>query len=144
MACDKTIAEVSVEKAGTILVVNDKLLPLKLVVETLKEASFVILQADTEASAVGSAANYAGRIDLLLSNSRMPALAGLSLASALKKARPDISVMLTCGDILISSYGCALIYNPFMPVKLLEMINAVLHPADELQSVLRFRAGPLA
>jgi response regulator RpfG family c-di-GMP phosphodiesterase len=133
--------ETLAQKAGTILVVNDEDLPLRLVVETLKTANFLVLQADSEATALKVAANYVGRIDLLVGNSQMPAVARLSFAEALRKTRPDISVMLTCGDILIGSSGCALIYNPFMPLKLLEMINAVLHPAEELQSVRRFRIG---
>jgi len=138
------MVEASVERAETILVVNDKLLPLKLVVETLKTASFVILQADTEARAVRIAANYPGRIDLVLADSRMPALARLSLAEALKKTRPDIFVLLTCGDILISSYGCALIYNPFRPVKLLEMIDIVLHTNEKSHVIRQLIAGSSA
>jgi response regulator RpfG family c-di-GMP phosphodiesterase len=129
------------ERAKTILVVNDKLLQLKLVVETLKAVNFVILQADSEAIAVRIAANYAGRIDLLLADSQLLGVSCPSLANALKQTRPDLSVMLTCGDILISSYGCALIQNPFMPMKLLEMINIVLHPAEKAQASGQLSAG---
>jgi response regulator RpfG family c-di-GMP phosphodiesterase len=132
------------EKAATILVVNDKLLLLKLVVETLKTANFVVLQADSEAIAVKTAANYAGRIDLLLADSQVLGVSYPSLANALKQTRPDLSVMLTCGDILITSYGCALIQNPFMPVKLLEMINIVLHTDEKSQLIRQLSAGSSA
>jgi DNA-binding response OmpR family regulator len=128
------------DKAATILVVNRKLLLLKLVVETLKAVNFVVLQARSEAIAVEIAATYAGRIDLLLADSQVLGVSCPSLANTLKQTRPDLYVMLTCGDILISSYGCALIQNPFMPMKLLEMINIVLHPAEKAQASRQWSA----
>jgi PleD family two-component response regulator len=131
-------------EAGTILVVNDQRLPLMLVVKTLKMANFLVLQADSEASALKVAANYAGRIDLLLADFQLAAVARLSFTEGLRKTRPDTSVMLTCGDILISSYGCALIHNPFMPLKMLEMIDAVLHPAEKSDFACKLSAGSSA
>ncbi len=138
---DEIMAEGLVKKAETILVVNDKALSLQLAVATLNTANFLVLHADSEANGLKVAANYARRIDLLLPDSQMPSLSNRSLTETLKQTWPDISVTLTCGDILISSYGCALIHDPFVPVKLLKMINAVLHPADELHSVRQSRTG---
>jgi DNA-binding response OmpR family regulator len=129
------------EKVDTILVVINTASIRKFPVASLKTASFVVLDAKSELRALNLSDNYAGRIDLLLADSKLLGVSCLSLADALKQTRPNMAVMLICGDILISSCGCALILNPFSPVKLLEMINAVLHPADESQGILRFTAG---
>jgi DNA-binding response OmpR family regulator len=129
------------EKVDTILVVNNTACVRKFLVATLKTASFVVLDAKSELRALNVADNYADRIDLLLADSKLLGASCPSLADALKRTRPNIAVMLTCGDILISSCGCALILNPFSPVNLLEMINVVLHQADESQGIRRFTAG---
>jgi two-component system cell cycle sensor histidine kinase/response regulator CckA len=132
------------ERAKTILVVNDKLLQLKLVVETLKTANFVVFKVDSEAKALNFAASHEGCIDLLIADSQVLGVSCPSLADALKQTRPDLSVMLTCGDILISSCGCALLQNPFMPVKLLEMINIVLQTDEKSHVTRQLSAGSSA
>jgi FixJ family two-component response regulator len=59
----------------------------------------------------------------------MPEMSGPYLAETLKQSRPDIHVMFIGGDLLVFDYGWAFIQKPFKPVKLLEMINVVLHTA---------------
>ena len=77
------------------------------------------------------AADYAGRIDLLLSDVNMPEMSGPDLGDALKQARPDIHVMFMSGfsggDLLVLNYGWAFIDKPSVPRQLVEMVNAVLH-----------------
>jgi len=49
----------------------------------------------------------------------------------LKKARPELHVMLMCGvpsgNPLVLNYGWAYIQKPFVAAKLVEMVNDVLH-----------------
>lgn len=120
-------------KSGTILVVNKRLPPLKEIVVTLKAANFVVLQADSEVKAMNLVASHAKSIDLLLADSELLGLSRLSVPGTLRQTRPDLQVLLFCGEIVIGSFGCAFIQTPFIPAKLLEMINAVLHPAETSQ-----------
>jgi two-component system, cell cycle sensor histidine kinase and response regulator CckA len=131
------MAEFFGEKLETILVVDDTGFGLKVVVTILEAAHFVVLQASSGPDAVKIAADYAGRIDLLLSDVKMPEMSGPDLGKLLKKDRPDIHVMLMSGfpsgDLLVLNYGWAFIEKPFVPQKLLEMINVVLHTPNKSQ-----------
>jgi hypothetical protein len=68
-------------------------------------------------------------------------MSGPYLAEVLRKSRPGIRVMLTCGDILVGDFGCTLIQKPFMPAKLIEMVNVVLHTARKPHVTRRFSAA---
>ena len=132
------MAELLVEKLETILVVDDTDIVRKVVVAILKTANFLVLQANSGLDALKLAANYPGRIDLLLSDVQMPGMSGPDLGTTLKRSRPNIQVMFmsgfTGGNLLVLNYGWAFIQKPFVPVKLLEMINIVLHTADRSQA----------
>jgi two-component system cell cycle sensor histidine kinase/response regulator CckA len=131
------MAEPSTRTPETILVVDDSPLVLKLVVAILKEAGFVVLQASSGNDAISLAADYSGRIDLLLSDVKMPEMSGPDLGKSIKQSRPDIHVMLMSGfvggDLLVLNYGWAFIDKPFVAKKLVEMVNAVLHAPDRSQ-----------
>ena len=129
------------EKLETILVVDDCDLVLEVLVATLEAANFVVLQANSGTKAQKLAADHVGRIDLLLTAVEMAKMSGPYLSEELKKSRPGIHVMLTCGNILIGDFGCALIQKPFGPMKLIEMVNVVLHPADKSHHVRHLSAG---
>jgi len=129
-------------KRETILVVDDTDFVLKVVVAILKGASFVVLQADSGPHAVKLAAEYDGRIDLVLSDVKMPEMSGPELGEILKRTRPDIHVMFMSGfsggDLLVLNYGWAFIEKPFVSKKLLEMIDVVLHTPDKSQGTRHF------
>jgi two-component system cell cycle sensor histidine kinase/response regulator CckA len=128
------------EKLETILVVDDDDVVLDFVVQVLKMAQFVVLQATGGTEAIKVAAEYAGKIDLLLSDVRMPEISGPDLAEAIKKSRPDLQVMFMSGfargDLLMLNYGWAFIGKPFVPIKLIEMIYVVLHAPDNTRQFL--------
>ena len=128
-------------KAGTLLVVDKQITLLKEIITTLRVANFVVLEADSEANAIHLAARYAGSIDLLLADSELLRTSGLSLPETLRQTRPELQVMLFCGEIVIGYFGCAVVQNPLTPAKLVEMINAVLHPAEKSQSTLSARSA---
>ncbi|MEP6717150.1 MAG: response regulator [Terriglobia bacterium] len=126
----------------TILVVDDTVSVLNVVSATLERAHFHILQANSGAGALKVAACYTGEIDLLLSDVQMPEMSGPGLGDAMKKVRPEIRVMFMSGyaggDLLVLNYGWAFIQKPFVPKKLVDMVNAVLQTPDRSQGRYAF------
>jgi two-component system cell cycle sensor histidine kinase/response regulator CckA len=119
---------------GTILVVDDDEEILEAVVAILKRANFQVLLANSGPDALKVAAKTNGKIELLLSDVDMAQMSGPDLGEALKKARPDMHVMLMSGgakgSLLVLNYGWAFIQKPFVAVKLVQMVNDVLHSPD--------------
>jgi CheY-like chemotaxis protein len=120
----------------TILVVDDNAEVLRLVVEILGKANFLVLSAGSGPDAL-TLGKGAGRIDLLLSDVDMPQLSGPDLGEALKKTRPDLHVMLMSGgaegNLLVLNYGWAFIPKLLVPERLVSMILDVLHSPDRSQ-----------
>lgn len=121
----------------TILVVDDNEAVLGLVVSILKRANFHVLAAENGSNAIRVAMGAEERIDLLLSDVDMPLMSGPELGEELKKTRPEMKVMLMSGgangNLLVLNYGWAYIQKPFVPVKLVKMVNEVLHSPDRSQ-----------
>ncbi|HLG96615.1 MAG TPA: response regulator [Bryobacteraceae bacterium] len=121
----------------TILVVDDHDEVLKAVVAILERANFLVLSAGNGAAAIKLAEQTKGKIHLLLSDVDMPEMSGPDLGEALKKARPDLHVMLMSGgsngNLLVLNYGWAFIQKPFVTAKLVQMITDVLHSEDRSQ-----------
>lgn len=121
----------------TILVVDDNEAVLKIVVAILKAKNFLVLSADGGAAALKLAGETTEKIDLLLSDVDMPYMSGPDLGELLKKARPDMHVMLMSGgangNLLVLNYGWAYIQKPFVAVKLVQMVTEVLHSKNRSQ-----------
>jgi DNA-binding NtrC family response regulator len=121
----------------TVLVVDDNEAVLRTVVLILEHEKFQVFSATNGADAIKLADQRNGRIDLLLSDVDMPGMSGPDLGETLKKSRPDIHVMLmsggASGNLLVLNYGWAFIQKPFLAVKLVQMINDVLHSVDRSQ-----------
>jgi DNA-binding NtrC family response regulator len=121
----------------TILVVDDSPLVLEVVVKILKAENFHVLSAVSGPSALKLADETTETINLLLSDVEMPGMSGPDLGEALKVARPDMHVMLMSGaengNLLVLNYGWAYIQKPFVAVKLVRMINDVLHSRNRSQ-----------
>ena len=121
----------------TILAVDDNGPLLKAVVAILEHAKFRVLSAGNGSAALELAKQTDGKIHLLLSDVEMPEMSGPDLGEALKKTRPDMHVMLmsggSTGNLLVLNYGWAYIQKPFVPVKLVQMINDVLHSPNRSQ-----------
>jgi two-component system cell cycle sensor histidine kinase/response regulator CckA len=122
---------------NTVLVVDDDRVILNMVATVLEKADLHVLRADSGALALKLASEYDGAIDLLLSDVRMPEMSGPSLGDVLKKIRPGMRVMFMSGysggDLLVLNYGWAFIEKPFIPNKLVDMVNSVLHTPDRSQ-----------
>lgn len=121
----------------TILVVDDNEFLLRTVVAILENAKFKVMSAKNGIAALKLAEETDARIDLLLSDVEMPEMSGPDLGEKLKTARPDMHVMLMSGgangNLLVLNYGWAYIQKPFVPLKLVQMITAVLHSPDRSQ-----------
>jgi two-component system cell cycle sensor histidine kinase/response regulator CckA len=124
-------------KLETILVVDDDESVLAFVVEILKHAKFQVLSANSAVNAIKLAKETKGRIDLLLSDVDMVPLSGPDLGEKLKKARPNLHVMLMSGgakgNLLVLNYGWAFIQKPLVPAKLVQMVTDVLHSRNRSQ-----------
>jgi DNA-binding NtrC family response regulator len=121
----------------TILVVDDNEAVLGAVVAVLEGEGFRVLSANSGPAALALAEGAGGRIDLLLSDVDMPEMSGPDLGENLKKVRPDMHVMLMSGgangNLLVLNYGWAYIQKPFVSVKLVQMVNDVLHSPNRSQ-----------
>jgi two-component system cell cycle sensor histidine kinase/response regulator CckA len=124
-------------RTETILVVDDNALVLGTVVKILEAEHFHVLSADSGASALKLASETTETIDLLLSDVEMPEMSGPDLGEALKVARPSLRVMLMSGaangNLLVLNYGWAYIQKPFVGMKLIQMVNNVLHTQNRSQ-----------
>ena len=121
----------------TILVVDDNESVLNLVVTVLQRANFRVLSAGSGPHAIELCDRTDETIHMLLSDIDMPEMSGPDLGQELKKARPDLHVMLMSGNangnLLVLNYGWAFIQKPFVPVKLVQMVTSVLHSPDRSQ-----------
>jgi two-component system, cell cycle sensor histidine kinase and response regulator CckA len=121
----------------TILVVDDNESVLEVVTTILKAENFRVFSASSGPAALKLAEETTGTIDLLLSDVEMPEMSGPDLGEALKKTRPDMHVMLMSGgldgNLLVLNYGWAYIQKPLVPVKLVQMVNDVLHSRNRSQ-----------
>ena len=122
---------------ATILVVDDQEIVRKTVVEILKNADFKVLSAKNGADALKLAQETDMKIDLLLSDVEMPGMSGPDLGEAMKKARPELHVMLMSGgeqgNLLVLNYGWAYIQKPFVSIKLVQMVTDVLQSENRSQ-----------
>src|SRR5579862_7957509 len=121
----------------TVLVVDDNELVLRTVAEILEANNFRVLSAESGPAALKLAEETNETIDLLLSDVDMPEMSGPDLGELLKKARPDMHVMLMSGGIngnlLVLNYGWAYIQKPFVSEKLVQMVTEVLHTPNRSQ-----------
>lgn len=135
---DKTMPSTLSVKRETILVVDDNAAVLGLVVSVLEYSKFHVLSAGDGAKALELANETEGKIDLLLSDVDMPKMSGPDLGERLKKARPDMQVMLMArgadGSPRGLQSGWSFIEKPFMPTKLIQMVTNVLRPPARIQS----------
>lgn len=76
------------------------------------------------------AAGYGGRIDVLLTDIRLPGMDGPELADRLRAARPDVRVVFISGGLREDANGAAeFLPKPFTPAQLAATIRRVLAAA---------------
>jgi len=139
MATEDGIRGLIVEKLGTILIVDDTDIVLDVLVAILKRASFIVLVANSGPTALKVATSYTGKIDLLICDVKMPGMSGIDLAETLELSRQGIRVLLIGGEPM-PDHRWTFIQKPFLPTRLLEMINVVLRAPDQTQHIRHFSA----
>ena len=81
----------------TVLVVEDEAALRSLAVASLKRLGYVVLAAGNGVQALEVAGQYAGNIDVVVSDMIMPRMGGLELVGKLKEKRPGIRVIFVSG-----------------------------------------------
>ena len=82
---------------GTILVVEDEEGIREVVVHTLRECGYTVLEASDAKNALPLGEHYDGRIDLLLTDVVMPGMSGPEVASKVLATRPGLPVLYISG-----------------------------------------------
>jgi len=119
--------------SGTILVVEDNDIVRKVTCEILRNGGYQVIEANDGKMALRVFADYAGQIDLLLTDVVMPVMKGPELARRLLQVDPSLRVVLMSGyndesmsrDDARSSWP--MIRKPFSPVSLSREIHAMLN-----------------
>jgi PAS domain S-box-containing protein len=118
----------------TILVVEDEAFVAELVRNVLEEQGYRILEADNGLVAQQIWNDHHGRIDLLLTDIKMPhGMSGTELASNLRALKPDPKVLYTSGfspdpvsmDSLTGERS-KLLPKPYSPAKLIETVRGMI------------------
>jgi CheY-like chemotaxis protein len=119
--------------AATILLVEDEAQLARLIREILEQHGYTVLEAAASAEAIRLGEQYAGPIDLLLTDVVMPQMGGSELARRLITVRPDLKVLYMSGyaDDVIAPHGVqdesvTLLQKPFSPELLVGTVRAVL------------------
>ena len=121
--------KVGVEAAtATVLLVDDEESLRKLAATILTDAGYRVLEASDGDGALASAAGHDGRLDLLITDLRMPGMQGPEIAKLLLKTRTDMRVLYISGDPTEANLGPgdALIEKPFTAQGLVEKVREVL------------------
>lgn len=124
----------------TLLVVEDEIAVRTLTTSALRGLGYHVLEASDGAAAVWTASQYAGDIDLLITDVVMPKMNGKDLAERLIAARPALKVLYVSGytenTIVqhgILKPGIAFLPKPFalsdLSLKVREVLDAALTPA---------------
>jgi CheY-like chemotaxis protein len=122
----------------TVLVVEDEAALRSGIRRLLEDAGYTVVEAENGATALGLLEDTASeRIDLVLTDLRMPVMDGRQLASALARQHPSLPVVFMSGftaqlmDLRLISPNLAFLAKPFRNEDLLSAVRAHLAPSPE-------------
>jgi len=122
-----------IKGTGTILVIEDEEPVMDVSRMILERLGFRVLEAETCQKAVETAKTFEGRIDLALLDILMPDMSGSEVYPFLKKARPDLKVLVFSGYSidgpareLLDAGADDFIQKPFTIAELSEKLKKVL------------------
>jgi two-component system cell cycle sensor histidine kinase/response regulator CckA len=121
--------------AGTVLIVDDEEVVLKVAKMSLERAGFAVLAAENGQRAVDLLATPGARVDLVLLDMTMPVMSGEEALRQLKKLRPDVPVVASSGYNEIEAlqrFGqgiAGFIQKPYSAPELIAQIQKALRPA---------------
>jgi PAS domain S-box-containing protein len=129
------LLEVGADEGGAvILLVDDEAAVRAAAARVLARRGFQVLEAGDGLEALGVAERHAERIDLLLTDVRMPGMDGRELARRLRLVRPDTRVLLMTGYMdpdgaappRGEAGGAAMLHKPYTLEALVEQVRGVL------------------
>ncbi len=116
----------------TILVAEDEASLRKLTCTTLKKLGYTVMEAWDAAEAIRIAAQFASKIDLLLTDVVMPGMSGRDLALRLASTRPETKVLYMTGytDGAIAEHGVleagiSILRKPFTQAQLIRSLDGI-------------------
>jgi PAS domain S-box-containing protein len=116
---------------GTVLVVEDDEPIRRLVVRSLVEAGFKVLEAADGVDALRTSREYPGEIEVVLTDVVMPRMGGTELVAVLRRERPAIRVLYTSGyaEEFFARHGelepgIELLAKPYTPALLIERVTS--------------------
>jgi len=128
----------------TILLVEDDKTVRELLVITLGNAGYTVLEAGNAEAALELAANQSVKVDLLVSDIVMPSISGSRLMTLLRLSRPDLKVILMSGyaaETLARQapvpHDVTLLEKPFTRDSLLMAIRRILDSEEEINELDR-------
>jgi two-component system, cell cycle sensor histidine kinase and response regulator CckA len=118
-----------------ILIAEDEVMVRNLVRHILQAEGHEILAAADGYEALELSRRYAGNIDLLITDVKMPRMDGLALIEKLVKERPNIRIMVMSGHVSAEirgrGAGFTFLQKPFPPNAFLTKVREVL--GDDLR-----------
>jgi two-component system, cell cycle sensor histidine kinase and response regulator CckA len=112
-----------------ILIAEDEVMVRNVARIALEKEHYFILTATNGEEALFISRKYPGKIDLLLSDIRMPNLDGLQLRERILEERPGIKVLLMSGHVERPVVASPFLRKPFGPTVLRERVRQLLAPA---------------
>ena len=116
-----------------ILLVDDTAEIRTLVRRILVNQGYQVVEACDAESALAACRRAKGKIDLLLTDIKMPGMDGIELASSLTASYPAIQLLFVSGQCdeseirdRISEHGFGFLSKPFMPQLLIEAVKEIL------------------
>ena len=122
-----------VEDKPTVLLVDDEPAIRALLAASLRRAGYCALEAGNGAEAI-TIAGAAARLDVVVSDIRMPRMDGFEMAEALHESRPDLHIILISGyrvDIARVRPGVEILTKPFPQADLLRMVTRAAPPVPQ-------------
>ncbi|HWE41374.1 MAG TPA: PAS domain-containing protein, partial [Gemmatimonadaceae bacterium] len=117
----------------TVLVVEDEAGVRASTTRILRRQGYEVLESGNGAEALAFATEYAGQIDLVLTDVVMPGLSGPALMERIKAVRPGVATLFMSGytddDIVrrgVLTPGRAFLQKPFTPARLLDLVRMTL------------------
>jgi two-component system cell cycle sensor histidine kinase/response regulator CckA len=116
------------EDSETILLVEDEPAVRGLFAQALRQAGYQVIEARNGAEALQVFDRIEGKIDLLLTDIRMPFLGGTELAGQLLARRPELRLLYISGYAAKVELGpnAALLQKPFVRADLLRAVRNVI------------------
>ncbi|MGE5175223.1 MAG: ATP-binding protein, partial [Hyphomicrobiales bacterium] len=117
----------------TVLLVEDERMVRDLFRDVLREAGYVVLEAESGEKALELATSHEGRIHLMVTDVVMPGMGGGELVERMAVARPDTKAIYVSGytdDVLVRrgvlDSGMPFLQKPCMPDQLTRAVRAAL------------------